>query len=176
VDFIGWGSRYRCDATTATCVVLRRLATNFRWEDVELEFGMRTSALSEVFWEALEIAKDLRASLITDFRRDLMELKMDQYSRALSEVVPLNNCVGFIDCTKIQISRPGGPSANQRALSLDTSGTTASLIKLSRRPTALCFICMDQRRAVVMTLRCTERAILLAPALLKLDNRTCKDE
>jgi nuclease HARBI1 len=106
----------RCDATTATCIVLRRLATTFRWEDVELEFGMRASALSEVFWEAIETAKDLRASLLTDFRRDLMELKMDQYSRALGEVAPLSNCVGFIDCTKIQISRPGGPSANQRAL------------------------------------------------------------
>jgi hypothetical protein len=74
VDFIGWGSRvrtsrnhYRCDATAATCIALRRLATTFRWEDAELEFGVRASATSEVFWEAIEIAEDLRASLITDF-------------------------------------------------------------------------------------------------------------
>jgi hypothetical protein len=45
-----------------------------------------------------------------------MELRRDEYSRALNDVVPLKNCVGFIDCTKISISRPGGESANQRAL------------------------------------------------------------
>jgi DDE superfamily endonuclease len=48
--------------------------------------------------------------------KGLKGAKIDQYSRALGEVVPLSNCVGFIDCTKIQISRPGGPPANQRAL------------------------------------------------------------
>jgi hypothetical protein len=123
VDFMGWSprvrtsrNRYRCDATTATCIVLRRLATPFRWEDVELEFGMRASALSEVFWEAIESAKEKRASLLTDFRYDLMDLKIEEYSEALGQMIPLNNCVGFIDCTKIQVSRLGGPSANQRAL------------------------------------------------------------
>jgi hypothetical protein len=60
MDFMGWSlrvltsrNRYRCDATTAICIVLRRLATHFRWEDVEFEFGMRASALSDVFWEAI---------------------------------------------------------------------------------------------------------------------------
>jgi hypothetical protein len=54
-DFMSWSllvrtsrNRYRCDATTATCIVLRRLAIPFCWEDVELEFGKRASALSEV--------------------------------------------------------------------------------------------------------------------------------
>jgi hypothetical protein len=41
---------------TATCIVFRLLATTFRWEDVELEFEMRASTLSEMFWEAIESA------------------------------------------------------------------------------------------------------------------------
>jgi hypothetical protein len=98
VDFMGWSprvrtsrNRYRCDATTATCIVLRRLATPFRWEDVELEFGMRASALSEVFWEAIECAKEMRVSLLTDFRYDLMNLKIVEYSEAIGQMVPLSN-------------------------------------------------------------------------------------
>jgi hypothetical protein len=61
-------NRFRCDWTTANFIVLCRLATPFRWEDVELEFGMKAYALSEVFWEAIECAKEMRASLLTDFR------------------------------------------------------------------------------------------------------------
>jgi hypothetical protein len=98
VDFMGWSprvrtsrNRYRCDATTATCIVLRRLATPFRWEDVELEFGIRVSALSEVFWEAIECAKEMPVSLLTDFRYDLMNLKIVEYSEAIGQMVPLSN-------------------------------------------------------------------------------------
>lgn len=29
---------------------------------------------------------------------------------------PLNECIGFIDCTKIQMCRPGGRGANQRSV------------------------------------------------------------
>ena len=47
-------SRYRCDPITACCVVLRKLSTPCRWFDVDILFGMRSSALSEVFWEVLE--------------------------------------------------------------------------------------------------------------------------
>lgn len=37
------------------------------------------------------------------------------YAKAIHEKgAPLTNCVGFIDCTKIQMSRPGGIGANQR--------------------------------------------------------------
>jgi hypothetical protein len=77
---------------------------------------MRASALSEVFWEAVETMYDLRSPLLTVFREEFMKLRRDHYSNSLNEIVPLRDCVGFIDCTKIQVSRPGGPAANQRAL------------------------------------------------------------
>jgi hypothetical protein len=60
----------------------------------------------------------MRASLLTEFRYDLMNLKIVEYSETIGQMVPLNNCVGLIDCTKIQVSRPGGLSANQRSLLL----------------------------------------------------------
>lgn len=42
-------SRYRCDPITAGCLVLRNLSTPCRWFDVQLLFGIRSSALRKVF-------------------------------------------------------------------------------------------------------------------------------
>ena len=47
-------SRYFFDAITVCCIVLRRLSSSCTWYDLEPVFGMRYSALSEVFWEAVE--------------------------------------------------------------------------------------------------------------------------
>ena len=60
LDAIGWhtGKTRRCgnkcSAVTATCILLRRLAYPCRLVDLELTFGMHSSALSEIFWEAIE--------------------------------------------------------------------------------------------------------------------------
>jgi hypothetical protein len=45
-------NRYRCDAETATCIVLRRLASHCRWHGLEELFGMHSSALLKCFGRA----------------------------------------------------------------------------------------------------------------------------
>lgn len=57
---IGWTegatsqSWYRCPPFTATCIVLRGLSSPCSWTDLEVENGMHSSALSEMFWEVIE--------------------------------------------------------------------------------------------------------------------------
>lgn len=73
-------------------------------------FGMRAHTLSEVFWESIESFVDQCGSLITEFRTDLVQERAEEYAAAIrSEGAPIENCIGFMDCTKIQMSRTGGP-------------------------------------------------------------------
>eukprot|EP00171_Calliarthron_tuberculosum_P019568 IDg19568t1 len=117
----GWTGRterngYICDPVTATCVMLRRLAYPCRWRDLEKDFGMHSSKLSEVFWEVSESLHATRGHLVTSFRKDLFEGRAHLYAEAVRDNGGgLENCVGFIDGTKIQMCRPGGADANQRA-------------------------------------------------------------
>ena len=70
-NIIGWAlgvtkrSRYRCSATNATRLALRRLASPCRWVDIEVMFVMTSSAMSEVFWEVVETFQSNCAKLIT---------------------------------------------------------------------------------------------------------------
>lgn len=122
VQAVGWKAgitkrnRYRCDPLTATCVVLRKLAGPIRWYEVEKEFGMRTSHLSEVFWEVTEQFMELRGHLL-DIRQDLLRDRADAYSTGIKNLgAALEKCVGFLDCTKIRMCRPGGASMCQRSV------------------------------------------------------------
>jgi hypothetical protein len=103
---IGWNrsrsdrNKYRCDSITATCIILRRLASPCRWRDIEVTFGMHSSAMSENSWEALETFYERRSSLLMDFSSDLIEKRAPVYAECLSrEGIPIENCVGFLDCT-----------------------------------------------------------------------------
>lgn len=123
VSLIGWGlrqhtsrNRYLCDATLATCVVLRRLASPARWEDLEPLFGKHRAQLSEIFWEALENFVQLRKNTVMTWRSDLMLARAPLYASYIARVAPLQKCVAYLDCTKMKVARPGGPNANQRAL------------------------------------------------------------
>ena len=101
-------SGYLCDSVTATCIVLRRLAYPCRWVDLELTFGMHSSALSESFWEAIECLYEKRSHLLTIFRSDLLQHRAAAYSEVIeARGAGLNNCVGFIDGTKVQMCRQG---------------------------------------------------------------------
>ena len=122
-NIVGWilgvttRSRYRCSATTATCLVMRRLASPCRWADMEVMFGMTSWAMSEVFWEVVETFQSNCAKLITQFRSDLRVIRAALYAQAVRDLdAPLDNCVGFMDCTKIQMCRPGGTGAFQRSV------------------------------------------------------------
>jgi len=121
-EVMGWHggltkrSRYRCDNITACCIVLRKLATPCRWYDLETTFGMRSSKMSEVFWEVVECFVENKGHLLTELRVDLIEERAEQYAVAVKEKgAPLDNCLGFIDCSKIEMSRPGGNGTLQRS-------------------------------------------------------------
>ena len=76
---------------------------------------MHSSCMSEVFWEVLETFVQLRGHLFETFRSDLTTERAELYSAAIHDKgAPLENCIGFLDCTKIQNSRPGGAAINQR--------------------------------------------------------------
>lgn len=70
VDFFGWDKEstsrnsYACSPILATCVVLRRLASPARWEDLAEEFGKFPAQLCEIFCESLERMVGLRGLLI----------------------------------------------------------------------------------------------------------------
>lgn len=105
---------YRCMPFTASCIVLRRLAYPCRWKDVECLFRMRSSALSDVFWEVLETYIDTHGHPLTDLREGPLVPRAELYANSIKNPgAPLYICVGFIDCTKIQMIRPGGQGSNQ---------------------------------------------------------------
>lgn len=108
-------SVYVFDAITATCIVLKRLSFPTRWRDLEPVFCMRASALFEVFREVVEGFIEAKGHLIESFHSELMTERSQIYADAIQRKgAPLDNCIGFIDCTKVQISRPGGNSSLQR--------------------------------------------------------------
>lgn len=119
-DVISWSgiterNRYACDPITATCILLFRLSTPGRLRESELKFGMFSSKLSEVFWEVLESFMESVGDVL-QLRQHLLSSRAALYAEAIRNAgSPLESCVGFIDCTKIQMQRPGGSSLTQRA-------------------------------------------------------------
>ena len=60
---------------------------------------------------------EVHGKLVTTFRTDLMVERASLYAEAIFKLSDcLGKCVGFIDGTKIENSRPGGTSVNQRSL------------------------------------------------------------
>ena len=121
-DVLGWRAcnttrnRSRCNIMNATCIVLRRIASPCRWVDMGFMFRMHASRLREVFWKVIETFVSLRGGLFESFHSDIINQRASLYAEAIhTKVAPLDNCLGFIDCTKIQMRRPGGSSMNQRS-------------------------------------------------------------
>lgn len=123
VELCGWlGGRtkrsgYVVDSITAVCVMLRKLSFPTRWKEIERLFGMRSSAMSEIFYEVMESLVRERGNLLENFRAEMMEERAEMYAKAIHEQgAPLSNCVGFSDCTKIAMCRPGGRGSLQRTV------------------------------------------------------------
>ena len=77
---------------------------------------MRYSALSEVFWEAMERFVEDKGNLLNTQREEQLWWRAEIYVNAItSSGAPLGSCVGFIDCAKIRMTKPGGHGSNQRA-------------------------------------------------------------
>ena len=97
-------SGYLIEPTTAVCVLLRKLSYPTRWKDIERTFGMRASAMSEVFYEVVERLCGTHGDRLEIFQGAIMADRAELYAKAIHENgAPLDNCVGFIDCTKIQM-------------------------------------------------------------------------
>ena len=96
-------SRYKVDPFTATCIMLQRLASPTRWSDVEVMFGMRASGLS-----------GSNTRLLSSFQTELMTVRAPAHAAAIhAKGAPLPHCIGSIDCTKIQMTRPDGSAVLQ---------------------------------------------------------------
>lgn len=109
-------SGYFCDRIIAACMVLRIIATPCRWHDLELIFIMTRHTLWEVFWEAVEEFTHQWGNLLDTFRSDLITERAQLYADPIKDCgATLHSCIGFIDCTKIRIGRPGGPGKVQRS-------------------------------------------------------------
>eukprot|EP00171_Calliarthron_tuberculosum_P007193 IDg7193t1 len=80
-------NRYDTDSITATCIMLRRMAAPCR-------------SPSHFFFE-----------------RIIVDERAEFYAKTIQELGGhLENCIGFIVGTRIQISRPGGDNARQRSM------------------------------------------------------------
>lgn len=102
---------YRANSILSCCIVLRRLTAHKRWFHLETQFGLHTSAFSEIFWECIEAFVHSMEHLL-EFRAGLIGQREKDYIKAMEERgSPLKNIAGFIDCPKIQMSRPGGSGA-----------------------------------------------------------------
>lgn len=104
--YIVW-SGYTIDSTVC-CVVLRKLVTPARWFDLEQEFGMHSSQMSEIFWKPVAHLCQTRQSLL-NLRLGLLRRRAMMYGNSIfSFESTRDRCVGFLDCTKISIVPPEG--------------------------------------------------------------------
>ena len=109
-----WGgligrNKYRCDSVNATCIILRCLAYPCRWKDLEIVFGMHSSALSEVFYQSLSLLIEKYRGVVLTFRAEFMKDRTAKYAESVHKRGEgLHNCAGFIDGTKIKMARPIG--------------------------------------------------------------------
>ena len=58
----------------------------------------------------------VKGHTLTEMRTDLIEERAVDLSCVIHEKgAPLHSCIGFVDCTKIYICRPGGGGAMKRS-------------------------------------------------------------
>jgi len=143
VGFEGVTSRngYVVNPMTATCILLRRLAYPSRWADLEHVFGLYSSQMSEVFYECAESLYKNYGNLVTTLRKDLLQRRAPLYAEAIEQAgSPLDCCVGFIDGTKLRITRPQGFHL-----------LIATIFKPLVHQTDLCFIYLDLWKDAALT-------------------------
>jgi hypothetical protein len=84
--------------------MLRSLATPSCWIDLQIEFGKHRSALSEVFYYALELFYNEFGAALEKLPQRLVESRAREYAICVKEKgSPLDSVVGFIDGTAIAI-------------------------------------------------------------------------
>jgi hypothetical protein len=107
--------RYRIDPMEANDILLQRLSTVSRWVDLQEEFGKHSACLSEIFYHTLELFHSKLSPLVTTWPLGILQERAEYYSKAILEKrSPLDNVVGFIDGTAVEIARPGGLGQRER--------------------------------------------------------------
>ena len=100
--------RYRTSSILFTAVVLRRMASPCRWDDLNLLFGKHASQLSEIFWESIAyFVGKFRYLLQSPINSSFIQERGRLYSYAVHRKTRASEkCVGLIDGTVIAIARP----------------------------------------------------------------------
>lgn len=108
--------KYTCDPFIATCIMLKRISFPCRWYDLEEFFFEDDSKISEIYWNSVKSFFNLNRHLAYPFRSSLLNQRAEIYATSIRNAgSPLPHCVGFIDGTRIEMERPGGPNENQRS-------------------------------------------------------------
>lgn len=108
-------SCYQVTPFTATRVILCRLSSPTRLFCIDSMLGLRYSALSEVFWEAVDTVVETKPHLLESLLVSLLFKHATHHAHGIHDKgAPRNNWVCFIDYTKMKMCRPGGQAEMQR--------------------------------------------------------------
>lgn len=82
-------------------------------------------------WEALVLFVSEWKHPMEAFRNDILAQRGTEYTQAThSKGAQLDSCIGFIDCTNIDMQRPGGVSLIKGLIIATTSASMHSSIKV----------------------------------------------
>lgn len=115
VRVMGWyrsstlRNRYAVTPLLATCFSIRRVASPDRWRVAVRFFGKHASQLGEIFLEGMEVFLEKRGHLLIGPLNDFfIGGRAERYARGVMEQTQaLDNVIGFIDETVIEIAKPG---------------------------------------------------------------------
>ena len=104
-----------CSGMEGLCTLLKRLSFPCRYCDMVWAFGRSVSELCVIFNTMLDLVYDLHGFRLQDFNQAHLQPNMLQiYANAVhNKGVPLHNCFGFVDGTRLAISKP---IRNQRVM------------------------------------------------------------
>lgn len=97
-------NRYTFEAVTGTCIMLHRLSVPHRWKYIELNSGIHSSKMSEVFWEYPELFAHSYLHL-SNVRPNFLLSKAKTYHECTKQKGSLlARCIEFVNCMKVRIS------------------------------------------------------------------------
>lgn len=101
-------NEYSTSPELSTLLILRRLASSCRWVDIFYLFKKHPSHMSELFWEGLQRFMNARVNLLCgSLRAGFVASRARTYADVVyRKCNVLENCIGFLDGTVIEIARP----------------------------------------------------------------------
>lgn len=100
----------------ATCIISHHLYSPVQWFELHFMLEMPFQAMSEIFWQSLRDCTPLYEHSFEELRVNVILARARMYEDCLHESsAPFQDCLGFMDHTKIFIKRPDGASVNQHS-------------------------------------------------------------